>query len=62
MRDAKLFFFDRPLLAQSGPSAFGRSTDDVQEYGSPSGKNPSRELSTAAFSSQIAIYNSRLTY
>src|ERR1019366_2527511 len=44
-------------LAQSGPSAFGSSTDDVQEYGSPSGKNPSRKLSTAAFSSQIAIYN-----
>jgi hypothetical protein len=51
-----------PLLAQSGPSAFGRSTNDVQECGSPSGKNPSRKLSTAAFSSQIAIYNSRITY
>jgi hypothetical protein len=50
------------ISAQSGRSAFGRSTDDVQEYGSPSGKNPSRKLSSAAFSSQIAIYNSRIMY
>src|SRR5450759_5781872 len=51
---------ERPLLARSGPSAFGRSTDDVQEYGSPSGKNPSRKLSTAAFASQIANETRRL--
>jgi hypothetical protein len=26
---------ERQLMAHSGPSAFGHSTDDVQEYGSP---------------------------
>jgi hypothetical protein len=35
------------------PGSAIRSTDDVQEYGSPSGKNPSGKLSTAAFSSQL---------